>query len=87
LQQPIATTNRSLAQKTAEYGTITMSNEYTGATPSDRRALAPGDPVIAHILKTLQGLRYGVVSIVVQDGVVVQIERTEKHRLRRNESA
>jgi hypothetical protein len=64
-----------------------MSNEHTDATPSDRRALAPGDPVITYILKTLQGLRYGVVSIVVQDGVVVQIERTEKHRLRRNESA
>lgn len=63
-----------------------MSNDYTEASPNCRRVDALGDPVIAQILKTLQGLRYGVVSIVVQDGVVVQIERTEKHRLRRNES-
>jgi hypothetical protein len=41
---------------------------------------------VAEIVRTLQGLQYGVVSIVVQDGVVVQIERTEKHRLRRGDS-
>ena len=63
-----------------------MSNDFTTATTNGRRADAIGDPVLAQIIKTLQGLRYGVVSIVVQDGVVVQIERTEKHRLRRNES-
>ena len=63
-----------------------MSNDLTNATTNGRRADAIGDPVLAQIIKTLQGLRYGVVSIVVQDGVVVQIERTEKHRLRRNES-
>ncbi|HTQ37451.1 MAG TPA: YezD family protein [Pirellulales bacterium] len=34
------------------------------------------------IREALRGLRFGVVSIVVQDGVVVQIERTEKRRLR-----
>jgi hypothetical protein len=64
-----------------------MSNEYPHASSNGRRADALGDPVVAQILQTLQGLRYGVVSIVVQDGVVVQIERTEKHRLRRNDSA
>ena len=63
-----------------------MANDFTDTNASGRRVDALGDPVLAQILKTLQGLRYGVVSIVVQDGVVVQIERTEKHRLRRNES-
>ena len=63
-----------------------MSNDSTDVATAARHVDALGDPVIAQILKTLQGLRYGVVSIVVQDGVVVQIERTEKHRLRRNES-
>jgi len=29
----------------------------------------------------LRGLRYGTVTAVVQDGVVVQVERTEKFRL------
>ncbi len=46
---------------------------------------SPSESLIAQIVSTLKGLRYGVVSIVVQDGVVVQIERTEKHRLRVNE--
>jgi hypothetical protein len=40
------------------------------------------DPALDHIRDALRGLRYGNVSIVVQDGVVVQIERTEKRRLR-----
>jgi hypothetical protein len=31
----------------------------------------------------LRGLRFGVVSIIVQDGVIVQIDRTEKRRFRR----
>lgn len=37
---------------------------------------------LAQIREALVGLRYGEISIVVQDGVVVQIERTEKRRLR-----
>ncbi len=31
----------------------------------------------------LAGLRFGTVTVVVQDGVVVQVERTEKVRLTR----
>lgn len=38
---------------------------------------------LAQIRDALRGLRYGAVSIVVQDGVVVQIDRTEKRRLSR----
>ncbi len=37
---------------------------------------------IEQIRDALRGLRFGNVLIVVQDGVVVQIERTEKRRLR-----
>ena len=36
---------------------------------------------INQIRKALQGLRYGSVLAIVQDGIVVQIERTEKTRL------
>ena len=45
------------------------------------------DPHAAHALAkmrdALNGLRYGEVTIVVQDGVVVQVERTEKVRIAR----
>ena len=35
------------------------------------------------IRDSLKVLRYGTVQIIVQDGVIVQIDRTEKRRLRR----
>jgi hypothetical protein len=38
---------------------------------------------IAQIRDALRGLKFGAVNIVVQDGVVVQIDRTEKRRLRK----
>jgi len=38
---------------------------------------------VAQIRASLNGLRYGSVQITVQDGVIVQIDRTEKRRLRR----
>ena len=40
------------------------------------RALQP-------ILDALRGLRFGSVTVVVQDGVIVQVERIEKRRLAR----
>ena len=43
----------------------------------------PREREIAQIRDALRGLKFGAVNIVVQDGVVVQIDRTEKRRLRR----
>ncbi len=48
----------------------------------DKADTSSSDMALDHIRDALRGLRYGNVSIVVQDGVVVQIERTEKRRLR-----
>jgi len=46
-------------------------------------AVAASEPdIVQQIRSALAGLRFGSVSIVVQDGVVLQIERTEKLRLR-----
>ncbi|MHB8866799.1 MAG: YezD family protein [Pirellulaceae bacterium] len=39
---------------------------------------------LQQIRESLRGLRYGLVNIVVQDGVIVQIDRTEKRRIRRD---
>ncbi len=41
------------------------------------------DAAVSQIRAALDGLRFGTVTIIVQDGVVVQIERTEKTRLPR----
>jgi hypothetical protein len=40
------------------------------------------DEAFEQIRASLRGLRFGSVNIIVQDGVVIQIDRTEKHRLR-----
>ena len=37
----------------------------------------------AQIRDALRGMRFGSVNVIVQDGVVVQIDRTEKRRVRR----
>ena len=42
---------------------------------------------LQQIREALRGLSFGTVNIVVQDGVVVQIDRTEKRRLRRSSSS
>ncbi len=39
------------------------------------------DGAWAAIAQSLHGLRYGQVTIIVQDGRVIQIDRTERHRL------
>jgi hypothetical protein len=35
-----------------------------------------------HVRKAVQGIRYGEIRVIIQDGVIVQIERVEKQRLR-----
>jgi hypothetical protein len=49
-----------------------------------RDAEAATEAVLTQIRGVLQGLRFGSVTIIVQDGVVVQIDRTEKRRLQPN---
>ena len=39
------------------------------------------------IRQALDGLRYGQVTIVIHDGSVVQIDRTEKRRFRNSSSS
>ena len=40
---------------------------------------------LARISAALRGLRYGTVTAVVQDGLVIQVERTEKIRIAKRE--
>jgi len=43
---------------------------------------ASAEAALAQIRESLRGLKFGSVNIIVQDGVIIQIDRTEKHRLR-----
>ena len=50
---------------------------------SSHRPDADRDSELQQIREALAGLKFGSVTIVVQDGVIVQIDRTEKKRLQR----
>jgi hypothetical protein len=42
---------------------------------------------LEQIRQAIDGLRFGQVTIVIHDGAVVQIDRTEKRRFRNSSSA
>ncbi len=42
---------------------------------------------LQQIRQALQGLKFGQVTIVMHDGAIVQIERTEKRRIRPSKSS
>ena len=58
----------------------------------DQNVFSPSESDVDHdhdldlqqIRDALRGLRFGTVTIIVQDGIVVQIDRTDKRRIRRN---
>jgi hypothetical protein len=56
----------------------TETNLTAPAASEDDRELE-----FAQIRDALRGMRFGSVNIIIQDGVVVQIDRTEKRRVRR----
>ena len=45
---------------------------------------AGSNEALTQIQESLRGLKFGSVNIIVQDGVIIQIDRTEKRRLRGN---
>lgn len=56
----------------------------TSTNHSDSPPAGEFDQAMQQIRDALRGLRFGNVSIIVQDGVVIQIDRTEKRRVRRS---
>jgi hypothetical protein len=54
-----------------------------GSASSSHRDDSYTTHALSKVRDALHGLRYGEVTVVVQDGVVVQVERTEKVRLAR----
>jgi hypothetical protein len=63
---------------------MNTNNESLRLTSVERTS-EDADPVLAQIRESLRNLRFGHVQIVVQDGVVVQIDRLERHRISRGE--
>lgn len=58
------------------------STAFARALEGERARGVPAED-LDRIASALSGLRFGAVTVIVQDGVVVQVERTEKVRLTR----
>ena len=58
-------------------------SEVAEAETMPRPGVTSHEIPLLEICEAIRGLRFGSVVIIVQDGVVVQIDRTEKRRLRR----
>lgn len=59
---------------------MTAAGGQPGELPEPDQNLNSALQQVAH---ALQGLQFGTVTIIVQDGIPIQVERTEKRRLRR----
>jgi hypothetical protein len=63
-------------------GGVIVSEPISQQSKSQVAEQAAPDDAINQIRDSLRGLRFGSVNIIVQDGVIIQIDRTEKRRLR-----
>lgn len=52
-----------------------------GATERPGKTRVP-DVVVDAIVEALRGVKYGQITVTVQDGLVVQIDRMERRRLK-----
>jgi hypothetical protein len=61
-----------------------MSNKPSPARDAGRalRSSPARDLDLDQVRAAVEGIRYGEVRVIIQDGVIVQIERVEKQRLR-----
>lgn len=82
-----ATTN--LPHETISKENAVMSDriDMQGADPDAAAPRHDVEQTLVHVRDALRGLQYGEISIVVQDGVVIQIERLERTRFQRRRKA
>ena len=61
-----------------------MSDTESGEFRLQQQEEHGAEDAISRIEAALRGLRFGTVTAVVQNGVIVQVDRTEKVRLQQN---
>jgi hypothetical protein len=66
------------------HGIFPMSRKTSSISDDGRGIHSPPSRELDldHVRKAVEGIRYGEVRVIIQDGVIVQIERVEKQRLR-----
>lgn len=58
-----------------------MNADTTTSEQSHGAATTSGQETLARIAQALRGLRYGEVRVVVHDGAIVRVERSETVRM------
>ena len=81
LNRPIAHEGRDMSSD--NQNPLPATEDHRADAAPLMPAKVDGELDLRHIRDALRGLRYGTVSVIVQDGVIVQIDRTEKRRVRR----
>ena len=61
-----------------------MDSANIETRPTNRSQPLP-DHVLLALTEAVRGVRYGTVTVIIQDGRVVQIDRTERRRLKDTE--
>jgi hypothetical protein len=69
-----------LSKENQKMSQTTVAGPEASEPPAPDREFGSALQQVAHALR---GLQYGTVTIIVQDGIPIQVERTEKKRLRR----
>ncbi len=59
-----------------------MTNDENANQSSGELDPTAIDPTLAKIRDALRGLRYGSLNLIVQDGLIIQMDRVEKIRLK-----
>ncbi len=59
-----------------------MKNKNSDVPMKPGSASPLSEPVLEALVEALSGVRFGTVTVIVQDGRVVQIDRTERRRLK-----
>jgi hypothetical protein len=62
-------------------GTYVSDSAHHNHIPIVGQGDGATDHSLDEVCASLRNLRYGSVTIIVQDGVIIQIDRTEKRRL------
>ena len=72
----------------AKFSRKTIAMSQAPATPPGAAATRlPTEDELREVAASLRGMRFGSVTIVIQDGVIIQIDKTEKRRLRNRREA
>lgn len=59
-------------------------NQMKAPAPSSEARITENETFpLREIKAALRGLQFGSITVIVQDGIVVQVERTEKQRFQR----